>query len=373
MAKVFSLEVLDAKHGDALLLHWGSPAKPKLMVIDGGPSGVWARALSKRLDALQEKRGTPLSIALMMVSHVDDDHIRGLLDLTDRMERAADEGHEPPYVIDELWFNAFDDIVGNVEVAAFKAPVSVASLAATAKSSGAVLATVGQGRTLRDRASRLGVRLNGGDRLIEAGWEWELGDGLSFTVIAPSRQRIEEFQKEWDKKVRANGWATRPAAGEIAAFIDDSPYNLASIVVLAKLGSRSMLLTGDARGDDILEGLDELGLLGSRSLTVDILKLPHHGSDRNVTTDFFRKVKARHYVVSGDGRHGNPEIATLRMITEARGGDSYTVHCTYRDGIDGFGDRLTEFLESLPASRRRRFAFRKDGEPSITIQLGASL
>ena len=45
-----------------------------------------------------------------------------------------------------------------------------------------------------------------------------------------------------------------------------------------------MLLTGDARGDDVLAGLREAGLLRRSPLHVDVLKLPHHGSDRNVET-----------------------------------------------------------------------------------------
>ena len=51
-----------------------------------------------------------------------------------------------------------------------------------------------------------------------------------------------------------------------------------------------MLLTGDARGDKILEGMELAGLLekdGKRH--VDILKVPHHGSDNNMETIFFKR------------------------------------------------------------------------------------
>jgi hypothetical protein len=42
----------------------------------------------------------------------------------------------------------------------------------------------------------------------------------------------------------------------------------------------------------------------------------HHGSDRNVTRRFFRRVTADHYVCSADGLHGNPDLATLIWIVE---------------------------------------------------------
>ena len=36
MGTIFTLEALQAKHGDALLLHYGDAASPRLIVIDGG-------------------------------------------------------------------------------------------------------------------------------------------------------------------------------------------------------------------------------------------------------------------------------------------------------------------------------------------------
>ena len=92
-----------------------------------------------------------------------------------------------------------------------------------------------------------------------------------------------------------------------------------------------MLLTGDARGDKILLGLQKAGLIKPRrKMNVDILKLPHHGSDNNVTTGFFRRIHAQHYVASGDGEHGNPERETFEMLFKARGKAKFNVHLTYK-------------------------------------------
>ena len=68
---------------------------------------------------------------------------------------------------------------------------------------------------------------------------------------------------------------------------------------------------------------------------VDVLKGPHHGSDRNVEPIFFSRITADHYVFSGNGEHGNPERETLQMLLEERGDEDYTVHLTYPiDEID---------------------------------------
>ncbi len=347
---VFQLEVLKAKHGDCLLLHYGEDDPPHLMVIDGGPAGVWRRFLKPRLEELRQARADgdhdPLDIRLLMVSHIDDDHIRGILDLTAEMQQKMEDGEVLPYRIRTLWHNSFDDIVGDgadALVSAAVADVGAASIldlqslpanSELSQHGALVLASVGQGRKLRGRAAALGLSINSPfDGLVVAEEASspvvDFDNGLQLEVLGPSRQRVAELQESWDKELRRLGLGELPTASA-AAYLDSSVFNLASLVVLARLGGKTMLLTGDARGDDVLEGLEGAGILAADGiLHVDLLKVPHHGSDRNVETEFFRRVRADHYVISGDGRHGNPEPATFEMIFEARGTDPFTLHLTY--------------------------------------------
>ncbi len=53
---IFTLEPLPARHGDCLLLHFGPPDSPGAILIDGGPSQVWAKSLKPRLKALAAHR-----------------------------------------------------------------------------------------------------------------------------------------------------------------------------------------------------------------------------------------------------------------------------------------------------------------------------
>ena len=46
---IFSLDVRRARKGDCLLLHFGTADKPGLVVIDGGPKGVYEPHLKPRL------------------------------------------------------------------------------------------------------------------------------------------------------------------------------------------------------------------------------------------------------------------------------------------------------------------------------------
>ena len=85
---IFTLEALEAAHGDSLLLHYGSTAKPRLIVIDGGPKDIFKKSLSPRLKAIRQARGGgSLEVRMIMVSHIDDDHITGVIDLANELAR----------------------------------------------------------------------------------------------------------------------------------------------------------------------------------------------------------------------------------------------------------------------------------------------
>jgi hypothetical protein len=126
-------------------------------------------------------------------------------------------------------------------------------------------------------------------------------------------------------------------------------------VVLAESDGKTMLLTGDARGDKILEGLQLVGMLESDESTmhVDLLKVPHHGSANNLERDFFRRITADHYVFSGDGEHGNPEREAFEMLFDARGEEHFVIHLTYSvDEIDA--EREKDWKKEKEKERKKR-------------------
>jgi hypothetical protein len=383
---LFTLEALQAKHGDSLILHYGKPKSPKMIVIDGGPGGVYKESLRPRLDELKASRSPDeaLSIRMLMVSHLDDDHINGVLALLKDLADKMDQKKELPYDIITLWHNSFDDIIGSEndadELVAASLPkqakpvASGGALAAglhVSLSAGAIAASVPQGRDVRNNANKLGLSINSPfEKLVQTPAKGKkivtIGDGLKFTIIGPLKDRIEELQIEWNAVIKAKGLAKNEEGQSLAAaFLDESVFNLSSICVLAEAGGKSMLLTGDARGDHVLKGLTGGGFLKKGTMHVDLLKLPHHGSDRNVETDFFRQITADHYVVSADGKHGNPEVSTLQMISEARGNAKYTVHLTNKE------PRLTKFFASeKKKGKKYNVVFRENKALSLWVDLG---
>jgi glyoxylase-like metal-dependent hydrolase (beta-lactamase superfamily II) len=132
---VFTLEALQAAHGDALLLHYGPADSVKLAVIDAGPASIFRSSVRPRLEEIRARRAPDATLTLdyVLVSHIDDDHIHGVTDLTKELVEAADAPGDPPFEIRSLWHNAFDDVVGDDEVKS----VAPATLMAAVEEAGA--------------------------------------------------------------------------------------------------------------------------------------------------------------------------------------------------------------------------------------------
>jgi beta-lactamase superfamily II metal-dependent hydrolase len=363
---LFTLEALPAEEGDCLLLHWGTRAKPKIALIDGGPGRVYEKHLRPRLDQLVANLGVEqLPLELVMVSHMDSDHIVGIKKLLSALKREIDENAPAAgrtIRMNRLWLNVFNDILGDsvdgyyntltanlqASVNSKPSPELVKRLekeflakdededeaAFDARNIAAVLAGHGEGRTVRDdhrflleqgQTATLNhpfAGKNGKPTLItleKTPKPLDLAD-LKITIAGPSDTEIQKLQAEFDKYIKDKGLSSESV---LAAYADKSVKNLSSIVCFVEFGKgaakKTMLLTGDARGDLILKGLKTRKLLKDGKLVVDILKVPHHGSDNNAEPAFFEQILAGTYVLSGDGQYGNPERATLGWITDARG------------------------------------------------------
>lgn len=374
---IFTLEALEAKHGDSLLLHYGNKQPSNLIVIDGGPAGIFNNRLRPRLEELKEQNSPnkPLPIRMVMVSHLDDDHVNGIQALTDDLVRKQENEEEIPYRIATLWHNSFDDFLDTDAINTLAASLSSTSSSGEVKPlSQALPLSVGQGRKVRDNAEKLGLSVNapfkGLVMLPKQGKKTvNIGNGLKFTVVGPDMERAEILQEEWDKQIKKLGVAKKSEKqAKAAEFVDESVFNLSSIVVLAEFDNKTMLLTGDGRGDHTVEGLRKSKLLKNGKIHVNLLKLPHHGSDRNVATEYFRTITADHYVVSADGRFGNPELATLKMISEARGSDTFTFHLTNKE------KRLVDFFKAeKKKGKKYDVVFRNDAELSLRVDLGDPL
>jgi hypothetical protein len=343
------LQMVQADYGDCLILQAGTAGKMVHVLIDGGPDGVYAQHLKPSLQEITAQPGTPgvagkelrftgtvpPRLDLVVLSHIDEDHVVGLVDLMSEIAEARNRGEQPLIAVDKLWYNTFRPIsdqgavfsepvsfTGSDQVQPFLAYLSNPAVGGALQS---LAFSISQGEDLLKAAKILEIPLNTRftNHLVSqetAPQPYELGD-LKLWVIGPLLSNLERYKKdwlEWYEKHKDEPFAA--SAVRKARQVDKSVSNLSSIMFLAEVPGRKILLTGDGRSEDALVGLKQSGLTDSNGmLSVDVLKVPHHGSERNSSKEFFQKIPAKKYVIPA-GKHkndGNPDYQTLEWIVQA--------------------------------------------------------
>lgn len=325
--------MLPAGHGDALWIEYGDPARPHRAIVDGG-TGPTYDVLRARVAALDP---SDRRFELMVVTHIDADHIEGMIRLLQDERLGMDIG--------DLWFNGWPQL-----------PLDVFAPA--------------QGEVLSALLVDLGIPWNrafdGGPVSVPEGEAplpvVELEGGLRLTVLGPSRAELASLQLVWEREIRAAGLdpgapgtgrellfrtrrlhvpgveyalpAARPDVDALASADDrpdESEANASSITLLAEHDGRRLLLAGDAVPPVYDVGLARaVAERGGDLLDVDAVKLPHHGSRRNVQGSSVALVRSRRFLFSSNGayyRHPDPE-AVARVL--AQPGDDRTLFFNYR-------------------------------------------
>ena len=140
-------------------------------------------------------------------------------------------------------------------------------------------------------------------------------------------------------------------------WIDEYVARLRDYVVVREEDALLIKVPNEAHklnpsGVRLLKGL----LDGDGKLHVDVLKVMHHGSNRNVTRSFFRKVTADTYVISANGHPDNPDLDTLQWIVEGANQDGRDIELKFtnettsvRELRDGFPENEhTYSLQVMP-------------------------
>src|SRR5947207_727960 len=91
----FQIHMLPAHHGDCLLIEYGKAAPYHWVLIDGGTDSTW-KDLEAALGKIPQAER---KLELLVVTHIDADHIGGALKLFDNLP--ADIS------FDEVWFNGY--------------------------------------------------------------------------------------------------------------------------------------------------------------------------------------------------------------------------------------------------------------------------
>lgn len=141
---------------------------------------------------------------------------------------------------------------------------------------------------------------------VIAGMERNVG-GATFRILAPDDSIFSEFHQ----KCHTTLLRTQSDYGYSIDELKDKPIrnkdislnNRASVVFELIYDGTKMLFTGDAWGEDIWERADS---------SYDLIKLPHHGSVRNISEDWCR-IKCRNFMICTNGLQ-HPDKQTIAKL-----------------------------------------------------------
>ncbi len=368
------IRLFQASNGDSLLLQLKDGTN---LLVDGGLKGSYEDHVAPAHGRLANRKQ---AIDLVCVSHIDQDHIAGILKLMDDLaswrvydfQQASRNArfHRPsaprPPDIRAVWHNTFKDQIGensgaietqliaNARVLHLNERLIGDELSSAAGDYVNLVTSVQESLRLANRLSRnqLKIPVNepfGGSVILadagSAAAEAVRVGGFKLLILGPFKRDLEKQREEWNEWLVANegivedirreaeeeagllpmdeGQAVLSFTLQLASELGNrnavTTPNLASVMLYAEGDGKTVLLTGDGHADDILRGLELRGLLNADGrLHVDVLKVQHHGSEHNLHRAFCEAVTADHYLFCCNGGHHNPALEVLEALIDAR-------------------------------------------------------
>ena len=356
--KDIKIEILPAGAGDCILLE--VEKEDYRILIDGGYAETYNRYLKQRLQVLaaQGKR-----INMLVITHIDSDHIGGIQAFLKENGSASN-----PSVIgvDEVWYNGFFHM-NTEEVQEGTVPYTLkeilkGSLAddGTTQSFGRKDISVSQGTTVAKLLVEGGYNWNSmwdGKAVCAENGEYKyLTEKLCCKLLNPGKEELQELAKFWIRKLQCTmknvvlrkdilyseafesffthneqfrreveikniSFSCEQGCSEIdwnawvdawSGQIDDSKTNRSSIAFILEYEGKKLLFPGDCPIQLFSDKLPK---------EMDVVKLPHHGSEKNIGREFIKGTDVKYYILSTDGeRHGHPSKVVIANILHKASG-----------------------------------------------------
>jgi beta-lactamase superfamily II metal-dependent hydrolase len=324
--------MLRAEYGDSLWIEYGRADRVNRVLIDGGTGGA-IDALRARIE---HAKGDKCHIELLIATHIDSDHIGGILKLFKERARRLSIG--------QVWFNGSRQL---------KAAGYLGEL------EGEFLSYHLHCEDEQRPGFWNGAFGGGAVAVPDSGAlpEHSLDGGLCLTVLGPTQRRLRKLWKEWNEVIQGldmtpasieeakerlrrdrryrPGWLGTVDIEKLAnaEFEEDrAPANGSSIAVIAEYDGHKCLFTGDAFPSDIADGLDRLsGVPGSR-VPLSLVKVPHHGSQSNNSNELYARIASPFFLVSTNGKvygHPDPEGIARILWNRPRRADASTLFFNY--------------------------------------------
>lgn len=307
---IFNINFLPARYGDSLWIEYGEEDRPNIILIDGGTGGT-----RKEINELINELPEPKHIELLVVTHIDQDHIEGILNIL--------EEETLGFTLGSIWFNGWNHLPDNDEVEFF-GPVQGERLTAS---------ILKHKLNWNIHFDKKAVVINEDGNLPDI----VLRDGFKITLLSPTNNNLIKLKEFWKKEVQEAN--LEPGFGlqveeekdeEIEVFgtgielpnieelielpfkEDKTAANGSSIAFLAEFAGKRVLFSGDSLPSVILHSLNRIE---KGVIPIDLFKLSHHGSSGNTSPALIEKLECKKFAISSNGsRYEHPDDVTIARL-----------------------------------------------------------
>ncbi len=292
------LHILKAQYGDAFILEVKCDDKYFVMVIDGGPL-IAQRNVIPQIEALDK-------IDMLVLTHFDSDHVGGLAEFLYNNSDKAEK-------IGKYWLN----LPQYVRIPTKDAEASYTDANNLKKFMENLEANSGKSIDWKDD--------------VTAGMIYEDPNKLvKISILSPTMEDKNKNEQIFQRKITESPKDIESA--DVKSNIEETPLedlfqkeyndyeakNRASMALLVECcDGTKYLLAGDAPHDTIVNSLEVLGFSEDHPLHVDVFKLPHHGSKKNISQKLLSLVECDKYLITtngGVGRTKHPSRETIAKL-----------------------------------------------------------
>lgn len=337
------IELLPAMNGDCILAEYISQ---HFILIDGGYVDTYQKYLLPRLKEIAAGGGV---VDLIVVTHIDGDHISGIIKLL--------EEDELPIEVHSIWYNGYRHVQSFAKISEVEEAFIHKNICKEKQSDELKPVSAQQGCTLSALITRRGIKWNApvNGQAIKAPLSVSLRDAI-IHILSPGRGEIENLERFWKKRLIKDGLLNKAhsekywddafefsLSRDMPGFHfhekkvsksynlqevkkeqyvpDNSVTNGSSISFVLETEGERLLFLGDAHSETVVNSLQSLYGKDNGPYKFDVVKLAHHGSYNNNSPELFNIIESDKWIISTNGdKYNHPDLPTLaHIITKCEG------------------------------------------------------
>jgi len=339
---MLNIRIIPAESGDCFFVNASNKIN---IMIDGGFKVTYNKWIKSIIDDIKKQNNI---IDLVIVTHIDKDHILGLIPLLQ---------YNSQY-IKEIWHNGLLQISQNFCVNMLNNTIDDELILDNIIKKGYITSDeqpigISESLSLDVLIQENKIFRNTGTDFVaisEITNDYYINDIVRIIILGPSIASINKLNEFWQKEMIARNYMFNIAdkikvmksfeflMAQISTYytskgmnisgedsikkylsdlgeIDTSITNDSSISLVFEIGKYKFLFLGDAILDESKNIMKKLRLKYGEHYHFTAIKMPHHGSRYNVSLDFIKRYTADEYFFSTNSKNAkHPDVGVIADI-----------------------------------------------------------